>query len=105
MSSSASTLLAGLVLGLAMVIAYFVAKFFLKSGPAMRAATLAILGAACGTGAAILALALAFGFGVVPLQGWPAWASMLCLALGALLGAAPAALGFMMLNRKASWKP
>jgi hypothetical protein len=91
MSSVSSTWLAGLALGVLMLAAWLVAKFTLKSGPALRAATLAILGAACGVGAAILSLALAFGFGILPLYNWPAWASLLCLVLGALLGAAAAA--------------
>ncbi len=102
MNSVTFTLLAGLALGVAMLASWFVAKFFLKSGPALRVATLAILGAACGVGAAILSLALAFGFGVVPLYNWPAWASLACLVLGALLGAAAAGLSFTLLNRNSS---
>lgn len=102
MSSGFSTLLASLLLGFVMMAAWLVAKFFLKSGPALRVATLAILGAACGVGTVILALALAFGFGVVPLYSWPVWASLACLVLGALLGAAVAGLCFTLLNKHSS---
>ena len=58
---------------------------------ARRAATLAILGAALGAGMAVLGLMLAFGFGAIRLQSWPAWASAACLVAGAFAGAVLAA--------------
>ena len=80
-----SVALLGVGLSLGMFVAYLIARIFLSSPVAFRAAALFVMGGALGCAGAVLVLALVIGVGATLTSGWQVLGYLSTLALSGLL--------------------